>query len=174
MIASDHLAWQQIVVITILGVIPTYTSSNNNLDLFIPLVKSKYHCTYARLLNRFNMVRVLSCALIPIPLAMPNNATHSIVVIRLARPILVDFRQSIASIHLLFLRFAGRIEIRALSLSCDTYCMPAMWGKAKGRRMILSGISHCMHMKGRALLTHMRLSHKATSSFCHWKRTCIS
>ena len=85
--------------------------------------------------------------------SIPKTGARSIIVVELARTILADIWQAIAGVHLLFLRFTGRIKIRALGSTCDTYCVSAMRGKAVGCRVVLSKLE-LLCANGSASITH--------------------
>ena len=68
-------------------------------------------------------------------------AHHSIVVIDNARPIFVDFGNSIMFSKFIFLRLAGWIENRALTVAAHTDSVAAVRSKSIGSAMVLLVIS---------------------------------
>ncbi len=106
----------------------------------------------ARLVASSKIRLAIKCMQVPSVLNYHSNRntdTRSIVVVRLARPILVDFWQAITNVHFLFLRFAAGIEIRALGLRCDTHCMSAVRSKAVGCRVVLCALAFMEKREGK-------------------------
>ena len=111
------------------------------------------------------------------PPPFPIIANNSIIVVRLASPVLVDIWSTSLSVQLLLLRLSSGIKNGTLCLGSDPHSMSAMRCKAIRCRVVLrttmlarSSVIEKIDYQ----LTQTRLSQKATSYLFHWKRTCSS
>lgn len=101
-----------------------------------------------------------------------------VVVVGLARAILARTGQTVTGVEVLFLRLAGRVKPWPLTVAGNADGVSAVRCESiRGRMALIYRLSIPDQGLGAYALrapTVTRLSQKATSYFCHWKRTWIS